>query len=78
MKRNLGCNLIDHLVSRRDFLMGEFSAADCAAYPFLKHAHREMEGTSILHSVLHDFMGMLDAHPRLLGWVERMQGYPRG
>jgi glutathione S-transferase len=30
--------LFEHLLARRDYLYGEFGAADCAAFPFLKYA----------------------------------------
>ena len=35
-------DVFEDLLAGRDYLMGEFSAADCAAFPFLKYAvHRD-------------------------------------
>ena len=62
----------DHLLG------GEFSAADCAAYPFLKYAlGRDADDDELFHRVLDGYQQLGDGHPRLRAWIERVGERPR-
>ncbi|HVF77168.1 MAG TPA: glutathione S-transferase family protein [Solirubrobacteraceae bacterium] len=60
------------------YLFGtEFSAADCAAYPFLRYGlWREPADDELFHRVLDGYQ-QLGNHPRLTAWIERMDERPR-
>jgi glutathione S-transferase len=66
---------LDHfesLLCGRDFLFGEFSAADCCAYPFLKYAAgRDPADDELFHRVLEEYQS-LKGRPRLSAWIERV------
>ena len=62
MQMRLG--LFEHLLAGREHLFGDFSAADCVAYPFLKYAGgRDPSDDELFHVVLdaHQLLG--DEHP---------------
>lgn len=63
------------LLSGRDHLMGsDFSAADCAAYPFLKYAvGREPGDDEAFHRICDEHQSA-DGRPELAGWIERVAG----
>ena len=62
----------ESLLRGRDFLFGEFSAADCCAYPFLKYAAgRDPADDDPFHRVLDDHQS-LEGRPRLAAWIERV------
>ena len=65
------------LLDGRDYLYGDFSAADCAAFPFLKYAliHDEAD-TEPFHLILQEFQPLGD-HPRLEAWIRRVDSRPR-
>ena len=66
-------DLFERLLDGRDYLYGEFSAADCAAYPFLKYARgREPEDDELFHRILDEHQD-LDGRPRLGAWIERVR-----
>jgi glutathione S-transferase len=67
------------LLAGRDFLLGdEFSAADVAAFPFLKYARAiDPADDELFHRVLHDHMPLGDDHPRLVAWIARIDALPR-
>jgi glutathione S-transferase len=67
------------LLAGREHLMGdEFSAADCAAFPFLKYAlRRDRADGERLHRILDDHQRLGDDHPRLTAWIERVDTRPR-
>jgi glutathione S-transferase len=67
------------LLSDRDHLFGDdFSAADCAAFPFLKYAlRRDPADTELFHQVLDEYQPLQDRHERLRAWIERVDEYPR-
>jgi maleylacetoacetate isomerase len=70
-------DLIDRLLSGRDFLFGDFSAADCAAFPFLKYAvDHTPDDDEPFHEILREFL-VLDGHARLRGWIGRVDALPR-
>jgi glutathione S-transferase len=70
--------LHEKLLAGRDYLFGdEFSAADCAAFPFLKYAVKiEPADDELFHRILHERQP-IDSFPRLRAWIERVDGRPR-
>lgn len=66
------------MLDRRDHLMGEFSAADCLAYPFLKYAAGRPPGDDedSFQRVLDDHQTLGDEHPRLAASIERVSRRP--
>ena len=77
MRDHLG--LFEHLLDGRDHLYGDFGAADCIAFPFLKFARgRDPEDDEPFHRVLEDYQRPAAAQlPRLLAWIERVDARPR-
>ena len=72
-------DVFEALLDARDHLFGEFSVADCAAFPFLRYArYAEPDDEEQFHQILVDRLRPLDAHPRLNAWLERMEARPRG
>ena len=71
MDRHLG--IIDSMLRGRDFLMGgELTAADCAAYPFLKYAlSRDPEDDEPFHVILDEHQST-DGRPNLAAWISRV------
>jgi len=67
------------LLDGRDHLFGkDFSAADCAAFPFLKYGKlRDPEDDELFHRILEDNLRLDDAHPRLSDWIDRVNERPR-
>jgi glutathione S-transferase len=67
------------MLDRRSHLVGDaFSAADCAAYPFLKYAlGRDPADDELFHRVLDGYQQLGDDHPRLAAWIERIDERPR-
>jgi glutathione S-transferase len=71
-------DLFERLLEGRDYLYGEFSAADCAAFPFLKYAlDRNEEDDESFHVILREFQPLGEDHPRLAAWIERVDERPR-
>jgi glutathione S-transferase len=70
--------LFERLLAAREFLFGEFGAADCVAYPFLKYAAgRDPADTELFHVILDDHQPLGDDHPNLAAWIERVGQRPR-
>jgi glutathione S-transferase len=67
------------LLTGREHLMGDhFSAADIAAFPFLKYALlRNPEDEEPFHDILEEHQQLGDSHPRLADWIRRVDGRPR-
>lgn len=67
------------LLAGRDHLFGgAFSAADCAAFPFLKYAlFRDPADDELFHRVLDEHQQLGDNHPRLADWIRRVNERPR-
>jgi glutathione S-transferase len=67
------------LLDGRDHLFGdEFSAADCAAFPFLKYGKlRDPADDEIFHRILEDNLRLDGGHPRLSAWIDRVNARPR-
>lgn len=72
-------DLFESLLGERDFLMSEtVSAADFAAYPFLKYAlGRDPEDDELYHRILDTHLELGDGHPRLRAWIERIAALPQ-
>ena len=71
-------DLFEALLAGRDHLFGEFSAADCAAFPFLKYALLWDEGDEeLFHEILRDYLPLGDGHLRVEAWIRRVDERPR-
>lgn len=78
MERSL--DRFEALLSGRAYLMGDdFSAADCAAWPFLRYAvWREAEDPWRFHHILMEHLeARPDRHPALMEWIGRLAERPR-
>jgi maleylpyruvate isomerase len=76
MARSL--DLFESLLSDRDYLLGELSAADVAAFPFLKYALlHDPDDDELFHRVLVDNLPLGVGHPRVAAWIRRMDTRPR-
>jgi glutathione S-transferase len=71
-------DLFERLLSGRDYLFGEFSAADCAAFPFLKYGliYDEADAEEF-HLILGEYLALDGRYPRLEGWIHRVDAHPR-
>ena len=71
--------VFERLLDGRDHLLGDdFSAADCAAFPFLKYAKvRDSEDDELFHRILEDNLRLDGAYPRLAAWIDRVNERPR-
>jgi glutathione S-transferase len=71
-------DVFENLLGGRDYLYGEFSAADCAAFPFLKYAliHDERD-TEPFHLILREFQVLDGKYPKLESWIRRVDARPR-
>jgi glutathione S-transferase len=70
--------LFEDMLAGREYLMGEFSAADCAAFPFLKYAVlHDPEDDELFHRILQDYQRLDGGFPSLRAWIERVNGHPR-
>jgi glutathione S-transferase len=71
-------DLFERMLDGRDYLFGEFGAADCAAYPFLKYAAgRDPADDELFHRILDDHQSV-EGRPRLAAWIERVSRRPQG
>jgi glutathione S-transferase len=60
-----------------EFLLGELTAADFLAYPFLRYGVlTESPDDETFHHVLIEHLSV-DGRPRLAAWIERMDALPR-
>ena len=76
MQRRL--DLFEALLTDRDHLFGEFGAADCIAWPFLRYAAAiDADDDELFHRVVHERMTLTDRHPRLRAWIERVAARPQ-
>jgi glutathione S-transferase len=70
--------LFERLLAGRDYLFGEFSAADCAAFPFLKYGHLYDEAdTEEFHLILGEYLALNGGYPSLEAWIRRVDARPR-
>jgi glutathione S-transferase len=66
------------LLARRDYLFGEFSAADCAAFPFLKYGLIWDEADDeTFHRILVEHLRLDGRYPRIEAWIRRVDQRPR-
>jgi glutathione S-transferase len=71
-------DVFEEMLDARDHLFGDFSAADCAAFPFLKFAKlRDPADDELFHRVLEDHLQLDGAYPRLSAWIDRVDERPR-
>lgn len=72
-------DLFEHMLDGRSHLMGEdFSAADVAAFPFVKYATlHEPDDDDLFHLILRDAQRDGVERPRLAAWIERVNRRPR-
>jgi glutathione S-transferase len=71
-------DLFEALLAGRDYLFGEFSAADCAAFPFLKYGLLFDEAdTEAFHLILREFLALDGGYPRVEEWIRRVDAHPR-
>jgi glutathione S-transferase len=71
-------DLFEALLDGREYLFGDFSAADCAAFPFLKYAaDRNEEDDEPFHEILREFQVLDGRYPRLEAWIRRVDDAPR-
>ena len=71
-------DLFEAMLDGRNYLFGdELSAADCAAYPFLKFAAgRDPGDVELFHRIL-DERQSTAGRPRLAGWIDRISRLPQ-
>ena len=70
--------LFEGLLDGRDHLFGELSAADLAAYPFLKYGvSRDPADDELFHRLLADHLKLDGKYPRLRAWIARTGGLPQ-
>jgi maleylacetoacetate isomerase len=71
-------DLFERMLSGRDYLFGEFSAADCAAFPFLKYGliYDETDDEEF-HLILREHLELAGRYPRLEAWIRRVDAHPR-
>ncbi len=71
-------DLFEQMLTGRDCLQGEFSAADVAAFPFVKYAAiYDPTDPHLFHRVLADYQKPGKTHPNLLAWIARADKRPR-
>jgi glutathione S-transferase len=71
-------DLFEDMLSGREYLMGrELTAADVAAFPFLKYAAlHDPADDELFHRILRDYQRDRD-RPRLAAWIRRVDQRPR-
>ena len=71
-------DLFEALLDGRDYLFGDFSAADCAAFPFLRYAaDRDEDDDEPFHQILRDHLVLDGRYPRVAAWIGRVDERPR-
>lgn len=72
-------DLFEQLLTGREYLLGEFGAADVAAFPFVKYASIPVasEDDELFHFILRDYQKPGSTHPNVLAWIARMDRRPR-
>ena len=71
-------DLFERLLCDRDHLLGDLSAADFAAFPFLKYARgRDPRDDELFHVILDEHQSLGPGRPRLARWIERIDALPR-
>jgi glutathione S-transferase len=71
-------DLFEALLAGRDYLLGDFSAADCAAFPFLRYGlTHDPSDDEPFHLVLVEHLRLGGRYPRLEAWIRRVDALPR-
>jgi glutathione S-transferase len=71
-------DLFEALLSDREYLLGDFGVADCAAFPFLKYAAlHDPDDDEAFHLILAEYLQVDGGHPSLKGWIRRVDERPR-
>ncbi len=71
-------DVFEGMLTGREYLLGDFSAADCAAFPFLKYALlHDPEDEELFHRVLVENLPLGVTHPRIGAWIRAMDERPR-
>ena len=71
-------DLFERMLTGRDHLFGELSAADVYSFPFLKYTRsREPDDEELFHRVLDEHQSFGAGRPRLAEWIERIDALPR-
>lgn len=71
-------DLFEAMLTGRDHLQGEFSAADIAAFPFVKYATiQDPDDPHLFHRILVEHQKPGKDHPRVVDWIARMDRRPR-
>jgi glutathione S-transferase len=72
-------DVFEAMVDGRDYLMSEsLSAADCAAFPFLKYGlWIEPSDDERFHHILAQNLALDGDYPRLDAWLRRVSAHPR-
>ena len=71
-------DVFEALLAGRDHLLGDFSAADCAAFPFLKYGLiHDPDDDEPFHRILIEHLALDGRHPRLEAWIRRVDARPR-
>jgi glutathione S-transferase len=70
--------LFESMLTGRDYLMGEFGAADIAAFPFVKYASiPESESDYLFHKICSRYQVLGSDHPNVAAWIARVDARPR-
>jgi glutathione S-transferase len=66
------------LLTGREHLFGPFSAADCAAWPFVRYAaHLDEDDTETFHRVIHEHQRLdPQRHAGVAAWIDRVAQRP--
>jgi glutathione S-transferase len=71
-------DLFEALLAGREYLFGDFSVADCAAFPFLKYGLIwDEDDDHLFHKILIEHLRLDGTHPRLEAWIRRVDERPR-
>jgi glutathione S-transferase len=71
-------DVFEALLGDGSYLLGDFGAADCAAFPFLKYAvGRDAADDELFHRVLERELALGDGFPALAAWIARVDARPR-
>jgi glutathione S-transferase len=72
---------LDHfeaLLTGREYLYGDFSVADCSAFPFLKYALlHDPADEEPFHGILVENLALDGRYPRVAEWIARVDAHPR-
>jgi glutathione S-transferase len=68
----------ESLLDGRGYLFGDFGAADCIAFPFLKYAVlHDPDDDELFHRILVEHQRLDGRYPRLEAWIHRVNERPR-